>query len=149
MTEETVGKPGDSVVQRAAEKLAVAWLADHLKVEIAPRPIAFPVGSRIYVDAVCDDPRILCEAWAHQGPPKAAQKAKVMNDAMKLLAARRLIGEDARLILLFADEEAAWPFKVGTWRAAALAEAGIECLVAELTPDVRDAIRQVQVAQFR
>jgi hypothetical protein len=108
------------------------------------------VGDRyLEIDGVSDDLQVLVEAWAHQGPPKAAQKAKVTNDAFKLLAARRLLEEEARLIVLFADEAAARPFIAGTWRAVALQEAGIEVLVAELPDQVRDLIRAAQARQYR
>lgn len=140
---------GDSWVQREAEPHMVTWLSDHLGARLAPRRFTFPDGSRVEVDAACDDPPVLCEAWAHQGPPKAAQKAKVMNDAMKLLAAARQLPAQPRLILLFADEAAASPFQRGTWRAAALAEAGIDVIVCPLDSAIRARIRQAQHDQYR
>ena len=105
---------------------------------------------RIEVDGVAEDRSVLVEAWAHQGSPKSAQKMKVMNDAFKLIAASRLF-EPAipRLILLFADEDAARPFQSNSWRASALAALGIEVVVAELPADVRDSIVAAQRRQFR
>lgn len=69
-----------------------------------------------------------------------------MNDAMKLLAARRVVGEHARAILLFADGEAASRFRRQTWHAAALAESRIEVMVANLPDDLRAEIRAAQIA---
>jgi hypothetical protein len=124
------------------------WLAKELGVDLHPRRLR--VGDRyLEIDGVCDEPTVLVEAWAHQGPPKAAQKAKVTNDPFKLLVARRLLDGEARLILLFADEDAARLFVTGTWRAAALREAGIEVVVAELPNHVRDLIRAAQARQYR
>jgi hypothetical protein len=140
--------PGDSRVQRDAEILMLDWLAQELGVEVHPRRVEVGDGY-LEIDGVSDDSRVLVEAWAHQGPPKAAQKAKVTNDAFKLLAARRLLDGGARLILLLADEAAARPFVAGTWRAAALQEAGIEVLVAELPDQVRELIRAAQARQYR
>jgi hypothetical protein len=81
---------------------------------------------------------------------RRAQKAKVINDAMKLLASARLFPHPRpRMILLFADQEAARQFSDGTWRAAALSQAGIEVMVAPLDDAVRARIRAAQVTQFR
>lgn len=88
----------------------VAWLAQHLGAPLAPRRITLANGAQMNLDAVSDDPPILCEAWAHQGPPKSAQKTKVMADAVRLVAARDLLGNEYRTILLLASDEAARHF---------------------------------------
>lgn len=149
MTPAADPHPGDSQVQREAETLMVAWLADLVGCVLEPKRITLPDGSWFELDAYCADPLVICEAWAHQGQPKSAQKMKVMNDAMKLLAARRVVGGDARAILLFADEAAASGFHSGTWRASALAEAAIEIQVAVLPPGVSESIRTAQERQYR
>ena len=107
--------PGDSRVQREAEAVMVQWLSADLGISLVPKRVHLADGSWLELDAYCADPLVVCEAWAHQGPPKSAQKMKVMNDAMKLLAARRIVGESARAILLFADEKAASRFRSRTW----------------------------------
>jgi len=149
MIDEPDVKPGDSQVQRDAERMMVAWLEIELECELKPRRIVLPDKSWLELDAYCRTPLIVCEAWAHQGPPKSAQKMKVMNDAMKLVAARRVVGEEARAILLFADEAAAARFSRRTWHATALQEARIEVMIAELSGEVRDGIRAAQIRQFR
>ena len=55
------------------------------------------------MDGGTDDPEnpLLVEAWAHQGPPKPAQRAKVLTDAFKLSFAATLHGRRPRLLLLF------------------------------------------------
>jgi hypothetical protein len=140
---------GDSRVQREVEPLMIAWLSNQLGVWLEPRRFDFGGGSHILVDGACADPSVLCEAWAHQGPPKSAQKFKVMNDAMKMVAAGRLLGESSRMILLFADHMAARPFVSGTWRAEALSDIGIEVMVASLDDSVRARIRAAQADQYR
>jgi hypothetical protein len=127
----------------------LAWLEHHLGIRLERRRIRFEDGTWLEVDGASDDPPILVEAWAHQGPPKSAQKMKVVNDAFKLLAVQRLVADDARLVLLFADEAAALPFRAGTWRSAALREAGIEVLVAELPDETLGLVRAAQKRQFR
>jgi hypothetical protein len=72
-----------------------------------------------------------------------------MNDAMKL-AARRILGEQADAIILFADDEAARHFESErAWHSTALREARIRIEVAELSEDLRRSIRQAQMRQYR
>jgi len=141
--------PGDSRVQRNAELAMVAWLETELGCELNPKRIDFHDGSWLVLDAFCSRPLVICEAWAHQGPPKSAQKMKIMNDAMKLLAARRVVGEHARAILLFGDDEAASRFGRKTWHATALVESRIEIMVARLPDELRADIRIAQTRQYR
>lgn len=140
---------GDSRVQREAELAMVAWLGHELGCVLEPKRIKLRDGSRLELDAFCADPLTICEAWAHQGPPKSAQKFKVMNDAMKLLAARSVVGEHAKAYLLFADEEAASHFRRNTWHASALTESRIEVMVAKLPIELRAEIRAAQIRQYR
>ena len=70
-----------------------------------------PRDDQLAVDGVSDDPPICCEAWAHQGPPKAAQRAKVAKDVLKLTFLASLASTPPRLILLFSDEAACAPFR--------------------------------------
>ena len=149
MIDEPELNPGDSRVQRNAELTMVAWLEVELGCKLEPKRINLPDGSWLALDAFCKEPLIICEAWAHQGPPKSAQKMKIMNDAMKLLAARRIVGEHARAILLFADDEAASRFGRKTWHATALVESRIEVMVARLPDELRADIRVAQTRQYR
>lgn len=149
MDDDSEINPGDSRVQRAAELTMVAWLGTELGCELKPKRIEFSNGSRLELDAYCEEPLVVCEAWAHQGSPKSAQKYKIMNDAIKLLTARRVFGEHARAILLFADDEAANYFRRKTWQAAALSENRIEIIVAHLPDELKEEIRVAQTRQFR
>ena len=149
MINEPELSPGDSWVQRKAELAMVAWLGVELGCKLEPKRITLPDESWLELDAYCVQPLVICEAWAHQGPPKSAQKMKIMNDAMKLIAARRVVGEHARAILLFADDEAASRFGRKTWHASALVESRIEVMVARLTDELRADIRKAQARQYR
>ena len=140
---------GDSLEQREAEGVAIRLLGEKLGVNLEKRRILLPEGGRIELDGACDDPPILVEAWAHQGPPKPAQKAKVMTDAAKLLFAARLLKTDPRLVLALTDRGAAAHFIGRTWMAQALRELGIEVLVVELPDDVRGAVLRAQARQYR
>lgn len=149
MGDEPELSPGDSRVQRNAELAMISWLGTELGCELGPQRINLPDGSRLELDAFCMEPLVICEAWAHQGPPKSAQKYKVMNDAIKLLTARRVLGEHARAVLLFADDEAASHFRRQTWQATALSEGRIEVMVANLPDELRAEIRAAQTRQYR
>jgi hypothetical protein len=140
---------GDSSEQREAEKVAIRILGEQLGVQLAPRRLPLPGGGRIELDGVSDLPPTLVEVWAHQGPPKAAQKAKVMTDAMRLLLAARVLMNDPRLVLALTDHAAAAHFTGRSWMAQALRELGIEVLVVELPDAVRQAVLRAQARQYR
>jgi hypothetical protein len=150
MIEQEDGLPSDSAEQRDAEALILAGLADELGLALTPRSFALAQGVRVTVDGVADDPPILVEAWAHQGPPKSAQKAKVVTDALKLLwVDRTLFAGEARKILALADIAAAGHFQGRSWMAAAFRDLGIEVKVVSLPDAVRETIRRAQERQFR
>ncbi|MBE8519458.1 hypothetical protein ILP97_18435 [Amycolatopsis sp. H6(2020)] len=142
--------PGSSAEQRAAEALMIAYVANELGTALGPQRIMTSTGARVEVDGVDDARTVLVEAWAHQGPPKAAQKHKVLADAFKLSWIASTLPVRPKLILSFSDEAAAKPFQAGrSWAAAALRDQGIEVFVAELPEDVRVGIVEAQRRQYR
>lgn len=140
---------GDSTEQKRAEKLLVDGLTRRLGVKLVKKRFQMPGGGWFEIDGACESPLILCEAWAHQGPPKSAQKDKVMGDAFKLVYAAQLHSRPARMILLFGDADAASHFTGRSWMAQALRTNGIEVKVVDLPEPVREAIRKAQKRQFR
>ena len=58
-------------------------------------------GARVEVDGVDDAHTVLVEAGAHQGPPKSAQRHKVLADAFKLAWIASTLQVRLRLILCF------------------------------------------------
>jgi hypothetical protein len=143
---------GDSAEQRRAEHLMLNLLEQQLNRRLErPWRRSLPGGGRLEVDGGTDGPEpLLVEAWAHQGPPKPAQRAKVLTDAFKLAFAATLLPRRPRLLLLFSDQQAAAPFRSPrSWPAAALREAGIEVLVVELPEEERAKIREAQRRQYR
>lgn len=141
--------PGQSGEQREAEGVIVAALAQELGIRLEPVRLPLPDGSRMELDGAAEDLSILVEAWAHQGPPKSAQKAKVSKDALKLAFAGRIAGTNPRRILLFCCEEAARPFLGQGWEASALREFGVEVLVVALPADMRERVLAAQKRQYR
>jgi len=141
--------PGDSAEQRHAEELLIARLGESLGVRLEKKEFVLPGGEWLELDGTCQSPLILCEAWAHQGPPKSAQKNKVLADALKLLYVERLTSKAARKILLFADRVAAQRFRGENWMARALETFGVEIHVIELPNDIREAVKKAQRRQYR
>jgi hypothetical protein len=72
-----------------------------------------------------------------------------MTDALKLLYAAKLVGRKGRRILLFADEEAAAPFKGKGWTAQCLKGYDIQVKVIELPRKLRDEVEKAQRRQYR
>ncbi len=141
---------GDSAEQRDAETLILAALSAEIGVQLAQRRFVDARGAHVDVDGVAEDGSVLVEAWAHQGPPKPAQKAKVAADALKLIwVDRSFYGGQARKILALADPVAAMHFQGGSWIAAALTDLGIEVCVVPLDARVRASLRAAQERQFR
>ena len=140
--------PGDSAVQRAAEPLMVAAVAETIGVTLAKKRLSLAEGVQCEVDGASADGRVLVEAFAHQGAMRGAQLKKVSEDVLKLVTlARGRTG--MRLIVAFADELAAKDFLGRSWKAEALRIWGVEVLVVELHGDIRAGIRDAQVRQFR
>jgi hypothetical protein len=75
---------GDSAEQRAAERVMLDLLGAQLGRELNPATITVPSGERVEVDGADASRAVLAECWAHQGPPKSAQRHKVLADAFKL-----------------------------------------------------------------
>ena len=149
MPDKPMRSPSDSHVQRRAELDMISWLNEELGCVLGPERIELAQKSWVEVDGICRNPLVVCEAWAHQGPPKAAQKMKVMNDAMKLLVVRRALGSHARAILLFADEEAADHFRGNSWHATALQDFDLEVVVAKIPQGLKQDLKAAQTDQYR
>lgn len=137
----------DSAAQQAAELLMLAAVS--LKVSKPLKARRLPVGDaggRCDVDGVADDLSVLVEAFAHQGPMKSGQRAKVARDALKLVTLARSY-PDARLILALADEECARPLQSTTWLAAALQTFGVEVMVVDLRQSTVSGLVAAQALQ--
>lgn len=126
----------------------IAAVGEAIGIPLAKQRITFPSGSWCEVDGVSTDGKVLAEAFAHQGKMIGGQLRKVSEDAFKLVTIAKG-RDDMRLIVAFADEDAAKSFLGRSWKAEALRVWGVEPLVVELKHEVRDGIRAAQVRQFR
>lgn len=141
--------PGHSTEQREAEAEILDLLGRRLGAALTPRRIVLANGSHVEIDGASEAPPLLCEAWAHQGRPKAAQRHKVLADAFKLEFLGQLQSPRPRLILCFADPEAAQPFQGRTWPAQALRELKIDIEVVDIPSELREGICHAQQRQRR
>ncbi|MFI7492700.1 hypothetical protein ACIBXA_30415 [Micromonospora echinaurantiaca] len=141
---------GDSAAQRRAEGIMLGLLGERVGCVLTPRRFSLPDGVRVEVDGADEDLTVLVEAWAHQGPPKAAQKHKVLADAMRLLFVASTLATPPRLVLCLSDGEAARHFTTArSWASAALRAFDIDVEVVELPADVRAEIIAAQQRQYR
>ena len=137
----------DSAIQRDAEKVILERVSRLLGVTVAPRTLPLPGGARVEVDGASADASVLLEVFARQGPLKGGQQKKICQDALKLITlARNHPG--ARLLLVFADEQAAAYATAGTWVAEALAMWGIGVLVVDVGEELRAQINHAQQRQM-
>lgn len=67
---------GDSAEQKAAELVMLDLLGQQLGIKFRKDRFYFARPAWTEVDGYSVDPPALVEAWAHQGPPKSAQKHK-------------------------------------------------------------------------
>lgn len=111
---------GDSSEQREAEIWLVEQLAAKLGIKLEKRRKPLNGGSWVELDGLSEAPLVLCEAWAHIGKPKTAQKWKIMMDAFKLLFVNSLYSKVGKRILIFSDQKAASHFQGKSWMAQCL-----------------------------
>jgi hypothetical protein len=143
--------PGSSREQRDAERVMLDLLSQQLGRKLNPAKLAVPSGERVEVDGADADRSILVECWAHQGPPKSAQRHKVLADAFKLTWISTTMYPKPRLILCLSDPLAAAPFLPGarSWAARAFQDLGIAISVVDLPTDLRQNLLQGQRRQYR
>jgi hypothetical protein len=143
--------PGSSHEQRDTERTMLDILGQRLGLGLEPATISTPSGARIEVDGADSGRTVLVECWAHQGPPKSAQRHKVLADAFKLTWISRTMSPRPRLVLCLADTLAAAPFTPGgrSWAAQAFQDLSITIELVDLPHDVRHALLKAQQRQYR
>jgi hypothetical protein len=125
----------------------VAWLVGRLGLTLAPRSLRLGNGGRLEIDAASDEPPVLCTAWVHRDDLRPVEQARLISEAFKLIAARRLLGDHYRLILLVCCEQVARHLRAQrTWHLPALTAEGIEVIAADLTRDNASHVPTPQVS---
>jgi hypothetical protein len=143
--------PGSSAEQRAAERVMLDLLGERLGVTLDPARLQVLSGARVEIDGADVARTVLVECWAHQGTPRAAQRHKVLADALKLTWIASTVYPRPRLVLCMSDPAAAAPFLPGarSWGAQALLDLRIAIEIVELPGPVRDGIVAAQARQYR
>ncbi|MGA2514495.1 MAG: hypothetical protein ABSG37_12890 [Candidatus Limnocylindrales bacterium] len=142
---------GDSSVQREAERVIIETLGRELGVTFTQATSKVVDGAVLKFDGVCEEPPVLVEAWAHQGRARAAEKHKLMVDALRLAWAGSALypAGNVQKILALADDEAAAHLVGRSWMKAALEHLGVMVHVVKIPDDLRQRIRDAQRRQFR
>jgi hypothetical protein len=142
---------GSSQEQRDAERVMLDLLGRRLGQELRPARITIPSGEHVEVDGADAARSVLVECWAHQGPPKSAQRHKVLADAFKLVWISTTLYPRPDLVLCLSDQLAAAPFQPGSrsWAAKALQDLGISVAVVTLPDDQRQRVLDAQRRQYR
>lgn len=138
----------DSSEQRSAEEVVLSALSAQIGVPLTPTTLWLPGGSRVDLDGVADDRSVLVEVFAHQGRMKGGQVHKVARDALKLITvARDVPGPRPRLIIAFADVDAAAGVSGKSWLAESLKTWGVEVFIAELPENLKTRLAATQIRQ--
>jgi hypothetical protein len=143
--------PGSSREQRDAERVMLDLLSQQLGCVLNPVRLTMPSGERVEVDGADADLSVLVECWAHQGPPKSAQRHKVLADAFKLTWISTSMYPRPRLVLCLSDPLAASRFLPGarSWAARAFQDLGVSISVVDLPVELRQDLLQAQRRQYR
>jgi len=108
------------------ERRMLLALGDRLVVALRPKPLMLPDGSRVEVEGVDPDGRVLVQLVSNRGAYKPAYRNKVMADMFKLLWLRSSLPTAERAVLLVTEVIVQ---ALGGWVARAAADLGIEVYV--------------------
>jgi hypothetical protein len=137
-----------------------SWSADlgtQLRLRLDPARITVPGGARAEIDGAGAARIVFVECRSYQGPPKSAQRHKVLADALNLAWISRTLTPAPRLILCMAELLAAAPFPPDgrSWAAHALHDLGIagqsrrDCCAARKRADAGASIRARSYCSLR
>ena len=101
-------------------------LGDRLGTTLRPKPLMLPDGSRVEVEGIDAEGRLLVQLVSNQGAYKPAYRNKVMADMFKLLWLRDSVPTAERAVLVVTELIVQ---ALGGWVARAAAELGIEIYV--------------------
>lgn len=142
---------GSSSEQRDAQRVMLDLLGARIGLQLEPTRITLPSGARVEIDGVDKGRTVLVECWAHQGSLKAAQKHKVLTDALELTWIATTLYPRPELVLCMSDPLAAAPFQSASasWAALALRDLGIRIELVDLPEETRTAVAAAQKRQYR
>ncbi|WLW55301.1 hypothetical protein [Streptomyces sp. YU58] len=108
------------------ERRMLLALGDRLGTSLRPKPLMLPDHSRVEVEGIDAEGRVLVQLVSNQGAYKPAYRNKVMADMFKLLWLRDSVPTTERTVLLVTELIVQ---ALGGWVARAAADLGIEVFV--------------------
>lgn len=129
----------------SVERRMLLALGDRLGTPLRPKPLMLPDGSRVEVEGIDAECRVLVQLVGNQGAYKPAYRNKVMADMFKLLWLRESVPTAERAVLLVTELIVQ---ALGGWVARAAADLGIEIhvfdgsTVAPLPPPSRPDVKR-------
>jgi len=138
--------PSDSADQRVAERATLSALEALWGTSFVTGTIVL-VEAGVAPDGVDLDRKVVVEVYARVGKLKPAQCHKVRADLFKLAYLRKLLGPEWRVVFCFVDPQAASFLMGKSWAAQAALAFGVEVVVQELPPDLRERVMAAQLRQ--
>lgn len=108
------------------ERKMLIAISDECGVDLRPRPLLLARGSRVEVEGIDADERIVVQIIANQGAYKPSYRNKVMADLFKLLWIRKSIPTAERAVLVVTQLIVQ---ALGGWVAVAAADLSVEVYV--------------------
>jgi hypothetical protein len=108
------------------ERAMVSAMGDHLNVQLRPRLLTLTRNSRVEVEGIDPEDRIIVQLAANQGAYKPAFRNKVMADMFKLIWLRSSVPSVHRAVLVVTEVTVQ---ALGGWVAVAAADLDIEVFV--------------------
>jgi hypothetical protein len=132
-----------SKVQGEVEREMLKILSAETGESLEKRTIKY-YGSNMEIDGVDAAETVFVEAFARLGVFKSGQRRKVATDVLKFVALKA-DRPDARFILAFADEAA--KASVVGWLRKVVDQHGIELVVVDLPPQLKEKLAKAQIDQ--
>ncbi len=145
--------PSNSTFQRKVESLLLRQFSSAQKIlKLAPQKVTVGAGQYCNLDGVSEKSKVICEAYAHIGSLKSAQKDKVAADILKLLLAERVLqkslGGKFEKYLLFCDPKVEQYFKRDNWLSAAVTKFGIKTWCGTMPKETSSKLIRTQKLQI-
>ena len=140
--------PSISAEQKEAEEAALTYLSKKWEIELNPAIIELGIA-KVQIDGYNPSEKIFVEVYAGVGKLKPAQIKKVLADAFKLAAIERsgIYGQSCQKYLCFIDQYALDCFGKKSWHYYAFEAFGIELVLAELSPELMQSVRDAKNRQ--
>lgn len=115
--------------EEAATASMLRSLGDSMNADFHPKSLPLPGGGVMELAGFSAAPNVVCEVCAVEGPLSVQAEEAAVASALKLLHAAQVLGNTARLVLLFRDRVAARQFCSSPRCRSVVEETGVEIRV--------------------